>query len=82
MLLVTCYVISWQGGLYLVVLMDQYAAAWAPLIIGLCMCLSLSWVYKADHFVSNIHAMLGSRPGKWWIVMWKYLTPLSLLVCI
>jgi len=34
-----------QGGMYMLQLIDNYAATYSVLIIGLCECLALSYVY-------------------------------------
>ena len=34
-----------QGGMYMLQLIDNYAATYSLLIIGLCECLTLSYIY-------------------------------------
>lgn len=69
-----------QGGIWLVVLMDTYVAAWGPLLVGFFMCIALGWVYGVDYFCANIRAMLGREPTSWWRNMWRMSTPITLLV--
>ena len=38
-------VLYFQGGMYMLQLMDNYAATYSTLIIGLCECIALGWIY-------------------------------------
>ncbi|KAK2180985.1 hypothetical protein NP493_418g00000 [Ridgeia piscesae] len=68
-----------RGGMYMLQLIDNYAATYSVLIIGLCECLALSYVYGIDAFLKDIEMMLGYKPHIWWKIMWKYVTPLILV---
>ncbi len=39
------FVFLFQGGMYMLQLMDSYAATYSVLIIALTECLALAWVY-------------------------------------
>lgn len=71
-----------QGGLYIIVLMDYYVAAWAPLICSLLTCVAIAWVYKLENFSANIKAMVGHNIGGAWHFLWKFGTPAILVVRI
>ena len=38
-------VLYFQGVMYMLQLMDNYAATYSTLIIGLCECIALGWIY-------------------------------------
>ena len=61
-------------------IIDNFAATYSLLIIGLCECVALSWVYGIDNFFKDIEMMLGHKPSAWWKVMWAYVTPILLFV--
>lgn len=68
--------------MYMVQLIDNYAATYSLLIIGLFECVALNYVYGIDNFMKDIQMMLGHKPGRWWYVMWRYVTPSLLVVRI
>jgi solute carrier family 6 amino acid transporter-like protein 5/7/9/14 len=63
-------------------LMDSYAATYSVLLIGLFELIAIAWVYGVDRFRDDIKLMTGNRPGIWWKIMWKFVTPLLMLVSI
>ena len=47
------------------------------------MCLeavAVSWVYGLKNFSDDVYAMLGHRPGLYWRVTWKFISPCFLAV--
>ncbi|KAK3101975.1 hypothetical protein FSP39_007759 [Pinctada imbricata] len=66
------------GGMYLLQLMDHYAASWSLLIIGLTEVIIITYVYGIDRYFKDIETMQGSRPSLWWKICWMGLSP----VCI
>lgn len=67
-----------QGGMYVLQLIDNYAATYSLLIIGLCECCTIAYIYGVDRFFKNIEDMLGRKPPMWWKVMWMGVTPVLL----
>lgn len=67
--------------MYMLQLIDNYAATYSLLIIGLCECLTIAYIYGIDNFLKDIEMMLGHKPGVWWKIMWGYVTP-ALLTAI
>ena len=39
----------------------------------------IGWVYGADRLQDNVKAMIGKRPGIWWTICWKYISPVIIL---
>lgn len=69
-----------QGGMYVLTIMDNYSASYSVLVIALTECLVLMWVYGYDRFKKDIYQMLEKKIGIYWLVMWKFITPLALVV--
>ncbi|ELT97454.1 hypothetical protein CAPTEDRAFT_170971 [Capitella teleta] len=67
------------GGMYMVQLIDNYAATYSLLIIGLFECMTISYIYGVDNFFKDIEMMLGKRPSLWWKAMWCFVTPILLV---
>lgn len=42
--------------------------------------MAVCWFYGAERFADDIERMLGNRPGKFWIVCWKYISPTFIFV--
>ena len=70
----------WQGGVYLLQLMDEYLCSFPLLISGMTMCLGIAWVYGLQQFCCDIQSMIGSKVGLWWRFMWCSLCPILILV--
>jgi len=64
-----------RGGMYLLQLIDNYAATYSLLIIGLFECVTIAYIYGVDNFYKDIEMMLGHKPSIWWKIMWKFVTP-------
>ncbi|GIY38113.1 sodium- and chloride-dependent glycine transporter 2 [Caerostris darwini] len=67
-----------QGGQYILNLMDTYGGGVASMFIATIEISALMWGYGADKFVSDLDFMLGFRPGLYWRLCWKYISPLVL----
>ncbi|PVD31393.1 hypothetical protein C0Q70_06805 [Pomacea canaliculata] len=68
-----------EGGLYVVTLMDKFAAGYSILFAVFFETLAISWAYGLDRFTEDLEAMLGHKPGWYWYICWKFLAPLFLL---
>lgn len=72
-----------QSGVLWLGLFDHYAANFSVSIIAITECLLISWYYGTERFIRDIEKMIGQRSELWkhtWTIMWKYITPLTLLV--
>ncbi|OAF69062.1 hypothetical protein A3Q56_03189 [Intoshia linei] len=67
-----------QNGMYLFQVMDNYAASYAVIIVGILECVVISHIYGLDTFYKNIKMMLGYHPTFIWRIMWGYITPAML----
>lgn len=68
--------------MYWLQLMDKYAANWSVLLIAICECVLISWVYGSQRFLNDIQGMIGKRSRFWnlfWSSMWRYITPATLV---
>lgn len=68
--------------MYVVELLDRYAASYSILFAVLCESIAISWVYGLDRFTQDIESMLGMQVGWWWKFCWRYCAPLFLTVII
>ncbi|CAG0895647.1 unnamed protein product [Cyprideis torosa] len=64
-----------QGGMYVLHLMDSYSATFSLMIVSFCEAVVIAWVYGVDRFCEDIYLMIRIRPGIWWRLCWKYITP-------
>ncbi|XP_046384644.1 sodium-dependent noradrenaline transporter-like [Ischnura elegans] len=63
------------GGIYIFHLLDTYSAGISLLCSALFEAIAVSWFYGLDRFSSDVEAMLGSRPGLYWRICWKFISP-------
>lgn len=72
-----------RGGLFVLNMIDTYIAGYPLLIVGLCECLCICWIYGTERLVKDIECMIGEKP-KWfwntWIICWKFICPAVLIV--
>eukprot|EP00794_Sanderia_malayensis_P007381 gene7381-8200_t len=69
-------------GYYIFQIFDEYSVTIPLLIITLCQALAIGWVYGADKFADDIEEMTGKRPWVFWMLCWKYISPLALLIIL
>ncbi|ELU11417.1 hypothetical protein CAPTEDRAFT_171223 [Capitella teleta] len=77
-----------DGGAYMLQIMDHYAGAWNVMVIALCECIAISYIYGFMRFREDIGIMIGDcgcacLPWKlcsyWWRVCWCCFTPIGLI---
>ncbi|XP_050293388.1 sodium-dependent noradrenaline transporter-like [Anthonomus grandis grandis] len=69
------------GGIYMFHLFDTYAAGISLLCSALFETVAVSWFYGLDRLSQDVEAMLGIKPGLYWRVCWKFISP-SFIVCV
>ncbi|XP_022915297.1 sodium-dependent dopamine transporter-like [Onthophagus taurus] len=67
------------GGIYMFHLFDTYSAGISLLCSALFESIAVSWFYGLDRFTQDIKAMLGSTPGPFWRICWKFISPLFII---
>ncbi|XP_023246286.1 sodium-dependent neutral amino acid transporter B(0)AT2-like [Copidosoma floridanum] len=67
------------AGSYVFVLFDNFSGNFPLLIIAFFECIGVSYVYGIKRFADDIELMTGNRPGLYWLICWKYLSPLAML---
>nr|XP_045582928.1 sodium-dependent neutral amino acid transporter B(0)AT3-like [Procambarus clarkii] len=81
-----CFLISLifthGAGNYVFQLFDSFAGNIPLLIIGLFECLGISFIYGIKRFASDVELMTGSRPSLFWLVCWKVVSPLLMLILL
>ncbi|KAH1000895.1 hypothetical protein HUJ04_013166 [Dendroctonus ponderosae] len=70
-----------QGGIYMFHLFDTYSAGISLLCSALFEAIAVSWFYGLDRLTQDVEAMLGMKPGIYWRVCWKFISP-SFIVCV
>ncbi|XP_059150795.1 sodium- and chloride-dependent glycine transporter 1-like isoform X2 [Physella acuta] len=68
-----------QGGVYVLQIVDWYTSAFSLMILSLTECMVITWIYGNDRFAKDIELMIGHRPSKFWGFMWKFVTPITIL---
>ncbi|XP_069117798.1 sodium- and chloride-dependent GABA transporter 1-like [Argopecten irradians] len=69
----------YQGGMYVVQLVDWYIASVGGLLIILLECSVLAWLYGAERLSKDISVMVGFPIPQIWQLFWKYISPLTTL---
>ncbi|XP_067004247.1 sodium-dependent neutral amino acid transporter B(0)AT3 isoform X2 [Anabrus simplex] len=67
------------AGSYVFILFDNFSGNFPLLIIAFFECIGVSYVYGLKRFADDIELMTGKRPGLYWLICWKYLSPLAML---
>ncbi|XP_022529866.2 sodium-dependent neutral amino acid transporter B(0)AT2 [Astyanax mexicanus] len=71
-----------RSGSYFVTMLDGYSATLPLLFVVFLENVAVAWVYGTDKFYDELKDMLGFRPFRYYYYMWKYVTPLLLLVML
>ncbi|KAK4287499.1 hypothetical protein Pmani_039431, partial [Petrolisthes manimaculis] len=81
-----CFVLSLMfthgAGNYIFQLFDSFAGNIPLLVIGFMECISISYVYGLKRFASDVELMCGSRPSLYWLVCWKVVSPLLMIIIL
>ncbi|KAK7487842.1 hypothetical protein BaRGS_00020889, partial [Batillaria attramentaria] len=64
------------GGMYLLNLVDVSVGGFPLLFIGLIELVAINWIYGFEDFWGDVVMMVGEKPKMYWLVCWKYLSPL------
>ncbi|XP_073986394.1 sodium-dependent noradrenaline transporter-like [Rhodnius prolixus] len=64
------------GGIYFFHLLDTYSAGLSLLCSALFEAIAVAWFYGIERFCKDVEDMIGSRPGLYWRICWKFISPL------
>ncbi|XP_050077426.1 sodium-dependent proline transporter [Anopheles maculipalpis] len=67
-----------QGGMYLVQLLDWYSASISVILVCIVEVIAVAWIYGCDRFVRDVEFMIERKVERFWIVSWKFITPIVL----
>ncbi|KAJ7375373.1 hypothetical protein OS493_002129 [Desmophyllum pertusum] len=68
-----------NGGIYVFNLFDSFSAGLSLLFIVFLELIVVAWIYGADRFSKDVEDMIGYPISKWWLICWKYISPLMVL---
>ncbi|KAE8298586.1 Sodium-dependent neutral amino acid transporter SLC6A17 [Larimichthys crocea] len=71
-----------RSGNYFVTMFDDYSAGLPLTVVVILENLSVAWIYGTKRFMQDLEDMLGFRPYKIYFYLWKYVSPLCLIVLI
>uniref|UniRef100_A0AAY4EZQ8 Transporter n=1 Tax=Denticeps clupeoides TaxID=299321 RepID=A0AAY4EZQ8_9TELE len=72
-----------QGGIYVLTLLDRYAAGTSILFGVLIEAIGVSWFYGRSALCHvYIERMMGFKPGLYWRLCWKFVSPAFLLFVV
>ncbi|KAG9491232.1 hypothetical protein GDO78_006543 [Eleutherodactylus coqui] len=74
-------ILTTDGGMYWLVLLDDYSAGFGLLVLVITFCLAVSRVYGVKSFCRDIQMMLGFKPGIYFKACWAFLSPVT-LICL
>ncbi|ELK08171.1 Sodium-dependent neutral amino acid transporter B(0)AT3 [Pteropus alecto] len=78
--LATCF--SLQSGSYWLEVFDNHLAALNLILFAFFEVVSVAYVYGLERFCDDVAWMTGRRPGLYWRVTWKVISPLMLLTVL
>ncbi|KAJ3592785.1 hypothetical protein NHX12_005124, partial [Muraenolepis orangiensis] len=64
-----------ESGMYMLQLVDTYAASYSLVIIAIFELLGVSYLYGLQRFCEDIEMMIGFQPNRFWRVCWAFVTP-------
>ncbi|XP_064410224.1 sodium-dependent dopamine transporter [Latimeria chalumnae] len=71
-----------NGGIYVFSLLDHFAAGTSILFGVLIEAIGIAWFYGVGRFSDDIEQMIGRRPGLYWRLCWKFVSPCFLLFVV
>jgi len=67
-------------GYYAFQMFDDFSVSLPLLFIAFFQVVGISWVYGNDNFANDIEYMTGKRPYMFWMICWKYISPLAIFI--
>ncbi|KAM9069913.1 sodium-dependent proline transporter isoform 4-T4 [Sarcophilus harrisii] len=75
-------ILTTDGGMYWLVLLDDYSAGFGLMVVVITTCLTVTRVYGIQRFCRDIHMMLGFKPGLYFKACWMFLSPATLMALL
>ncbi|XP_058256492.1 sodium- and chloride-dependent glycine transporter 2 [Hemibagrus wyckioides] len=64
-----------ENGMYMLQLVDTYAASYSLVIIAIFELIGVSYIYGLQRFCEDIEMMIGFQPNRFWRMCWAFVTP-------
>ncbi|TRZ00987.1 hypothetical protein DNTS_010324 [Danionella cerebrum] len=71
-----------RSGNYFVTMFDDYSAGLPLTIVVILENVSVAWIYGTKRFMQDLEDMLGFRPNIIYFYLWKYVSPVCLIILI
>uniref|UniRef100_A0A8C1UWM1 Solute carrier family 6 member 17 n=1 Tax=Cyprinus carpio TaxID=7962 RepID=A0A8C1UWM1_CYPCA len=71
-----------RSGNYFVTMFDDYSAGLPLTTVVILENVSVAWIYGTKRFMQDLEDMLGFRPYSVYFYLWKYVSPVCLLILI
>ncbi|KAK7135834.1 hypothetical protein R3I94_014493 [Phoxinus phoxinus] len=71
-----------RSGNYFVTMFDDYSAGLPLTIVVILENVSVAWIYGTKRFMQDLEDMLGFRPCIVYFYLWKYVSPVCLIILI
>ncbi|PSN53224.1 Sodium- and chloride-dependent glycine transporter 1 [Blattella germanica] len=68
-----------NGGMYVLQLLDWYAASISVILTCIVEVIIVGWLYGCSTFVRDLEFMIEEKINLWWRLSWKYITPIILM---
>ncbi|NWQ82335.1 SC6A7 protein, partial [Columbina picui] len=75
-------ILTTEGGMYWLVLLDDYSAGFGLMVVVITTCLVVTRVYGMKRFCRDIHMMLGFKPGPYFRACWMVLSPATMMASV
>uniref|UniRef100_A0A8C2T6I0 Transporter n=1 Tax=Coturnix japonica TaxID=93934 RepID=A0A8C2T6I0_COTJA len=75
-------ILTTEGGMYWLVLLDDYSAGFGLMVVVITTCLVVTRVYGKRRFCRDIHMMLGFQPGPYFRTCWMILSPATMMALL
>ncbi|KAK0396663.1 hypothetical protein QR680_001804 [Steinernema hermaphroditum] len=73
-------VFTTRAGQYWVSFFDQFAGSYALMCVAFFEVFAVIYVYGYRRFCRDIEFMTGSKPGQFWLITWRFISPVIMLV--
>ncbi|XP_017577516.1 sodium-dependent neutral amino acid transporter SLC6A17 [Pygocentrus nattereri] len=71
-----------RSGNYFVTMFDDYSAGLPLTIVVVLENVSVAWIYGTKRFMQDLEDMLGFKPYRLYFYLWKYVSPVCLIILI